>query len=149
MGSTTAAGTTIAIGASAPATQDAAGYAALTLTVIGGVEQIGAVGAVTNKVEFQPLNGPKEKHKGSTDFGSLSPSIAHDNLDAGQILLRTASEPTNNALYPIGVTYPTGEKRYFMGRVFGYPETIGNADSIVMANPTIEANTKIVKVAAT
>ena len=146
--STTAAGTTIAIGAAAPATQDAAGYTALTLIVIGGVEQIGAIGAVTNKVEFQPLNGPKEKHKGSTDFGSLSPSIAHDDLDAGQILLRTASEPTNNTLYPICVTLPTGEKRYSMGRVFGYPETIGNADSIVMANPTIELNTKIVKVAA-
>lgn len=146
--STTAAGTTIAIGAAAPATQDDAGYTALTLIVIGGVEQIGAIGAVTNKVEFQPLNGPKEKHKGSTDFGSLSPSIAHDDLDAGQILLRTASEPTNNALYPICVTLPTGAKRYSMGRVFGYPETIGNADSIVMANPTIELNTKIVKVAA-
>ncbi|EJL34122.1 hypothetical protein [Novosphingobium sp. AP12] len=148
MTSSTAAGTSIAISAAVPATQDAAGYAALTYTDIGGVEQIGAIGATTNKVEFQPLKGAKEKHKGSTDYGSLQPSLAHDEADAGQTLLRTASEPTNNALYAHCVTYPNGAKRYFQARVFGYPENIGNADSIIMVNPTIEINTRIVKVAA-
>lgn len=145
MSSTTAAGTGIEISAAAPATQDAAGYTALTYTEIGGVEQLGAIGATTNKVEFQPLKGPKDKHKGSTDYGSLQPAIAHDPEDAGQTLLRTAAEPDNNALYSFRVTYATGDKRYFQGRVFGYPETTGNADSILMANPTIEITKKIVK----
>lgn len=45
------------------------------------------------------------------------------------------------------VTYPDGAKRYFQGRVFGYPENVGGADSILMANPTIEISTSIVKVA--
>jgi len=108
MGSSTAAGTTIAIGAAAPLTFDAAGYGALTLTEVGGVESIGAIGANTAKTEFQPLKGPKQKHKGSTDYGSLQPAIAHDDGDAGQNLLRTASAPTNNALYSVGVTYPNG-----------------------------------------
>jgi hypothetical protein len=148
MGSSTAAGTTIAIGAAAPATFDAAGYAALVLTEIGGVESIGTIGANTNKVDFQPLKGPKQKHKGSTDYGSLQPSIAHDDGDAGQNLVRTASAPTNNALYSVGVTYPNGEKRFFQVRVFGYPEDVGNADSIIMAKPTMEINSIVVKVAA-
>ena len=148
MASTTAAGTTIAISAATPATQDAAGYAALTFTEISGVEQIGTIGATTNKVEFQPLKGPKEKHKGSTDYGSLQPAIAHDESDAGQILLRTSAEPNNNDLYSFAVTLPNGDKRYFRGRTFGYPENIGNADSVVMANPTIEISTKVITVAA-
>lgn len=143
--STTAAGTTIGISAALPTTEDVTGYFALTFTKIGKVEQIGTIGATTNKVEFQPLDGPKEKHKGSTDYGSLQPSMAYDEDDAGQVLLRTAAEPDNNALYSIEVTYPTGEKRWSQGRAFGFPENVGNADSIVMANPTIELSKKVVK----
>lgn len=145
MPSTTAAGTAIAISAAAPATFDATGYAALTFTEIGGVEQIGVIGATTNKVEFQPLKGAKEKHKGSTDYGSLQPSLAHDDDDAGQTLLRTAAEPDNNTLYSFQVTYPNGKKRWSQGRVFGYPENVGNADSVIMANPTIEFSKKVIK----
>lgn len=146
--SITAAGTALAISAAAPATFDAAGYAALTYTEIGEIEKIGALGATTNKVEFQPLKGPKQKHKGSTDYGSLQPSLAHTDSDAGQTLLRTASAPTNNAKYSFMVTFPDGAKRYFQGRVFGYPETVDGADTIIMANPTVEIDTIVVKVAA-
>lgn len=146
MGSTTAAGSAIAISAATPTTQDATGYAALSFTEIGGVEKIGAIGAVYAKVEFQPLKGPKEKHKGSKDNGSLAPSLAHDSANAGQTLLRTAADSNNN--YSFMVTYADGAKRYFMGRVFGYPENTDGADTILMANPTIEINTEIVKVAA-
>jgi len=146
MTSTTAAGTKLAISAAHPATEDETGYAALTYTEIGQVEQIGAIGATYNKVEFTPLRGPKQKHKGSVDYGSLSPSLAHDDSDAGQTLLRTASE--SDALYSFEVTYPDGAKRYFQGRVFGYPENVQGADTILMANPTVEIDTAVVKVSA-
>ena len=146
--STTAAGTKLAISAGKPETEDAAGYAALTYATIGDIEKIGAIGAVTNKVEFQPLDGPKQKHKGSTDYGGLQPSLAHDDADAGQTLLRTAAEPTNNAKYSFKVTFPDGAIRYFQGRAFGYPETVDGADTIIMANPTVEIDTKVVKVPA-
>lgn len=145
---TTAAGSTLAISAGNPATEDAAGYAALTYTLIGDIEKIGAIGATYAKVEFQPLDGPKQKHKGSRDNGSLQPSLGHDETDAGQTLLRTAADDGTSALYSFEVVYPTGEKRYFQGRVFGYPETVDGADTIVMANPTVEICTDIVKVAA-
>lgn len=148
MGSTTAAGTALAISAASPATQDAAGYAALTWTEIGGPDQLGTVGATFAKVEFQPLKGAKDKHKGSADYGSLQPSMSYDEDDAGQTLLRTAADDETSKLYSFMVTYPTGDKRYFQGRVFGYPENTGNADSVIMANPTIEVCTKVVKVAA-
>lgn len=148
MKTTTAAGSTLAISAAAPATEDAAGYAALAFTEIGNIEKIGGLGATFAKVEFQPLKGPKQKHKGSVDYGSLQPSLAHDLEDAGQTLLRTASDDATSALYSFRVEYPTGEKRYFQGRVFGYPENVDGADSVIMAAPTIEICTKIVKVAA-
>ncbi|UAK25865.1 hypothetical protein [Sphingomonas nostoxanthinifaciens] len=146
MGSTTAAGSAIAISAAAPATFDATGYAALTYTEIGQVEKIGAIGAVYAKVEFQPLKGAKQKFKGSKDNGTLAPSLAHDSTDAGQTLLRTAAD--SNANYSFMVTYADGAKRYFQGRVFGYPETTDGADTVLMANPTVEINTDIVKVPA-
>lgn len=148
MKTTTAAGSTIGICAASPATETQAGYEALDFTDIGQVEKIGAIGAVFAKVEFQPLNGPKQKHKGSRDNGALSPTLAHDDSDAGQSVLRTAADDKTSKLYSFEVIYPTGAKRYFGGRVFGYPENTEGADSIITAAPTIEICTDIVKVAA-
>lgn len=147
MKSKTAAGSALAISAALPATEDAAGYNALVCTEIGGIEKIGAIGSVFAKVEFQPLKGPKQKHKGSVDYGSLNPTLAVDETDAGQTLLRTAADDTT-ALYSFLATYADGSKRFFQGRVFGFPETTDGADSILTAAPTIEICTKIVKVAA-
>ncbi|WP_242137381.1 hypothetical protein [Sphingomonas sp. TREG-RG-20F-R18-01] len=143
------AGAALAITAASPATPDAAGYAALTLVEIGNIEKIGTIGSVYAKIEFQPLKGAKQKLKGSADYGSLQPSVAHDGSDAGQTLLRTAADDETNKLYSFQVTYQNGDKRYFQGRVFGYPETVDGADTILMAAPTVEICTKVVKVAGT
>ena len=148
MGSQTAAGSSLAISASAPVTQDAAGYAALTFTDIGQVEKLGSFGASFAKAEFQPLRGAKQKYKGSADFGAIQPSIAIDSADAGQALLQTASDDETQKLYSFCVTYPDGAKRYFRARVFGSPETADGADSMLMVTPTVEISTKVVKVAA-
>ncbi len=145
MGSTTAAGSAIAISAASPATFDTAGYTALTYTEVSGVEKIGTIGASFAKVEFQPLKGAKQKLKGSADYGSLQPSFAWDETDAGQILLNTAAADETNKFYSFKVTKPDGAIRFFQGRVFGNPENIDGADSVVMGNPTIEICTKIVK----
>lgn len=145
MGSQTAAGTTLAISVSAPATQDLAGFTALTFTTIGQVEKLGAIGATYAKVEFQPLNGAKQKFKGSADYGTLSPSIAIDSTDAGQTLLATAAANETNTLYSFAATYQDGSKRWFQGRVFGMPETTDGADTMLMATPTIEICTKVIK----
>lgn len=147
MASTTAAGTALAISVASPATLDATGYAALTYTEVGNIEKIGAIGATYNKVEFTPLKGPKKKFKGSRDNGSLQPSLAHDDEDAGQTILRAAAANLTD-LYSFKVTYPDGAIRYFRGRVFSDAETVDGADSVIMATPTVEIDTDIVKVAA-
>lgn len=145
MGSTTAAGTALAISAGVPANQLAASYGALAWTEIGQIEKIGAIGATFSKIEFKPLKGPVQKHKGSVDYGSLQPSLAHDSADAGQTLLRTAADNATSTLYAFKVTLADGAIRYFQGRVFGYPENIEGSDSILMATPTIEIDTAVVK----
>ncbi|MBY9062287.1 hypothetical protein K7957_05005 [Sphingomonas yunnanensis] len=148
MASTTAAGTGLAISAGAPAGQTAAAYGALSYTEIGNVESIGGFGAATEVVTFQPLKGPLQKYKGPTNYGSLTPTIALDDADAGQALLAIAAAPTNSALYAIRVTKPDGSLRYFQVRVFGMPETIGAANTMITAAPVLEINTVIVKVSA-
>ncbi len=148
MGSQTAAGSSLALSAMLPSSFDAAGYAALTYVEIGQVEKLGSFGASFAKVEFQGLKGAKQKFKGSADFGALQPSIALDALDAGQILLQTASDDETQKLYSFRVTFPDGSARYFRGRVFGAPETADGADSMLMATPTVEICSKVVKVDA-
>jgi len=148
MGLQTGAGSAIAISVAAPATQDVAGYAALTYTEAGNCEKIGTIGATFAKTEFQPLKGPKQKLKGSADYGSLQPQFALDESDAGQTLFRTAADEETNALYSVRVTYQSGAKRYFQGRVFGWPETVDGADPVMMATPTVEICTKVVRAPA-
>ncbi|MFW2829876.1 hypothetical protein [Sphingomonas sp. ID0503] len=141
--SQTANGATLSVSAALPAAHTEAGFTALTFTEVGEIESIGTIGATTNKVEFQPLKGPKQKMKGSSDFGSLSPSMAYVKADAGQTILE--ANATANVNLAFKVTYQNGDIRYFAGQVFGWPENIGNADSVVMINPTIEINTTIIK----
>lgn len=143
----TAAGTTLAISAALPTTRDAAGFAALAFTEIGGIDKIGTFGSTPGKTTFQPLNGPTQKHKGSVDYGALGPTMAHDEDDAGQALLRTAADD-QLADFSFRVTYPDGSKRYFLGKVFGYQEAVEGADNMLMGSTTVEINTAIVKVPA-
>ena len=145
---TTAAGSALALTATAPATLDEAGYEAGTYTEVGSIDKIGGLGATFAKVEFQPLKGAKQKFKGSVDYGSLAPSMALDPDDAGQVLLTTAANDATQKLYYFKVTLQDGSKRYFGGRVFGMPETIDTADSVNMANPTIEICTPVISVDA-
>ena len=145
MTSQTSAGTKYAISAGLPATDDTTGYDALTWTTVKGVESIPAFGAQVGVNSFQPLDGPLEKHKGTVNYGTLQIPMALDSDDAGQIIVRTAAEPSNNAMYAHKVTYSNGDIRYSSGRVFGAPETVGGATNVLMMTPTIELSTKVIK----
>lgn len=143
--SSTAAGSKLAISAGVPAAQTSTAYEALTYTTVSGIESIGGFGATTEVVTFQPLDGPTEKYKGPTNYGQLSPNMKVDDADAGQALIQTAAAPTFLDLVAFKVTKPDGSLRFFQGRVFGFPETIGAANSIITATPAIEINTAVVK----
>ena len=148
MTSQTAAGSTLAISVAAPATQDAAGFAALTFTNIGQVEKIGTFGASSAEVTFNPLNGVKQTFKGSVDYGKLQPSMALDSSDAGQAILRTSSDDRSQKLYSFKVTLQDGSKFYCQGRTFGMPRNVDGVDSMVMVNPMIAICAQPVEVVA-
>ncbi len=148
MTSMTAAGSTLAISVASPASNDAAGFNALTFTEINNIEKIGTIGTTFTKVEFQPTKGGKLKFKGSPDYGALQPSLALDSADAGQAILQVSADDESQKLYSFKVVYQDGSKRFFQGRTFGMPETVDNANTMIMATPTIEICTKPVKAPA-
>lgn len=61
---------------------------------------------------------------------------------------RSAADDKTQTLYSFKVTRQDGTRRFFRGRVFGLPETIDGADTMVMATPTIEICTELVKAGA-
>jgi hypothetical protein len=131
----TSLGATIKLSASVPATYDAAGYGALSYTKVGSVENIGPIGVSQEIITFTDLEtGILQKFKGTKDGGSPPISIAQDTDDAGQILLAAALASQN--AYSVLLTFPNGDKRYFMAMITGMPVTVGGANDIPMVECT-------------
>lgn len=145
MNPTTAAGSALAVSATLPSNEDAAGFGAVPFVEVGHVEKIGTFGATYQKTEFQPLRGAKLKLKGAAEFGALTPTLALNDNDAGQALLRVASDDATDRLFAFRVSLPDGAQRWFLGKVFGMPETADVADAVITANPVIEICSKPVR----
>lgn len=136
MGVNTSLGTTIKLSASTPATFDAAGYAALSYTKVGSVENIGAIGISQEIVNFTDLEtGILQKFKGTKDGGSPGVTLGNDTDDAGQILLAAALASQN--AYSVLLTMPNGDKRYFQAMITGLPVTPGGASDITKVECTL------------
>jgi hypothetical protein len=100
-------GTIIAISASLPATYDAAGYGATTITytAIEEVESISPHGLTKVILEFTPVGtGVKTKLPGVKDYGNITVTAGFLPSGAGQDIVRTAAEST--AHHSLKITYP-------------------------------------------
>lgn len=109
----TISGATLAISAGIPATYDAAGYADtdIVYTLIGEVENYGNHGVTATITEFTPVDTAEvNKVKGSKNYGTMALTLGYVPGDAGQVLLRAASE--SNSHYSIKLVYPDGEVHY-------------------------------------
>jgi len=109
------AGATIGISATLPATYDVAGYDAssIVFTNIGQVESYGNHGLAAAVTEFTPVEtATVAKVKGSKNYGVMSLTMANVPSDAGQALLKTASESLSNVHYSVEVRYPDSEYHY-------------------------------------
>lgn len=144
-----ALGSSIAISATAPATQDQAGYEAVTYTAIAEVTDIPAFGDTFATITHSPLagDGIVQKFKGSNDPGTIGVAMAVDNSDPGQILLTTALSNRND-LYTFRVTLGNGDDYYFQGRVHSRPVSPGTIDTIVDTTVEISISTRPLLVAA-
>jgi hypothetical protein len=133
----TAAGASIGISASAPATFNVAGYDALTLTNVGEVTDLGEFGREYALVTHNPLaTRATIKRKGSYNEGQISLQLALDADDAGQILLRAASE--SDADHYFGITDQDGTVYFFPAQVMSFKINVGSVDNIVTATVTLE-----------
>lgn len=145
----TSAGTTIGISAGLPATNDQAGYEALTFTTVGEVTDAGEFGREYNLVTHNPLaTRATVKRKGSYNDGAMNLTLGRDVSDAGQTLLQTASDSDDN--HAIEVTLQDGAKFYFQAQVMSYRTNIGSVDQITGASTVLEIDSEqgIIEVAA-
>lgn len=138
------------LSAASPATQDAAGYAALSYTEAAELTNIPAFGASVAVIESNPLKtGVTEKFKGFKNYGSVGFDFDLDDADAGQqLLIAGADGAEDTTLFSHKLEYPNGEVRYFQGQVFSFTENPGGTNSMITANSTVEISTPIIRVAA-
>lgn len=133
----TASGVTLGLSLAAPASHTEVGFDALTIIPIGEITNVGEFGKEWALVTHSPLatRGTK-KGKGSFNNGTLSPSLALDPGDAGQIAMETAKESDDNAYFSI--TLQDGTIFYLAGLVMSFKPNIGGVDDVVTASTTIE-----------
>jgi hypothetical protein len=134
----TAAGTTIALSASQPATYNEAGYEALTFTPLGKVTDLGEIPSrVYELVELYFIaSRGKAKSKGGYDLGSQTVVYAVDGEDAGQIMVDAASESDN--AYSVKISHPVEGDIYAQALVMGGPISYGDVNTASTRSITLE-----------
>jgi len=133
----TSAGTTLKVSAASPATFDAAGYAALTLTAVGEVTDLGEFGREYSLVAHNPVGSRATvKKKGSYNSGTMTLSLGLDTDDAGQVLLKAAA--LSDANYSFCVTTQNGDKYFFQAQVMSFKVGVGSVDQITTATVALE-----------
>lgn len=104
----TMSGAVMSISATLPATYDAAGYAALTYTAVGEIENFGEHGVTVNVSTFTPVaTATTTKLKGAKNYGTMSLVLGYLPSDAGQDIIEAAAESTNR--YSAKIAYPAGQ----------------------------------------
>lgn len=150
MGVMTSTGIVISVVAGTPATQDKAGYEALTFVPVGEVTTVPEFGPNVQVVTHEPLaTGITEKFKGFINYGSLALAAALDTEDAGQVVMSAAvTGATKFNRHSFKLQYQDGAVRYWQGKVFSYTENPGGANSIVGCTMQLEIETPVLSVAA-
>jgi hypothetical protein len=140
----TSAGSTLACSAVYPATQDQAGYSALTYINIGEITNMGDVGKTFTVVNHSPLGTRQQvKKKGSFNNGSMALKIGRDSSDAGQAALKTGLQ--SDLYYSFKLTYQDGTINYFQALITDFKTSVGTVDQITEVSCTLELQTEIVE----
>ena len=142
-------GTVVSVSTTAPATYDAAGFAALTWATCGELAELPSFGAEAALATHTPLaTGIVAKRRGSLNYGSVALTMAVSDADAGQTVLQDSAEAAagTDAQVSVKVVLVNGEIQYFTAQVMSYKVNVGNADAITMAEVTLEIDNSIIKV---
>jgi hypothetical protein len=122
-------GSTLSISAGVPATFDAAGFGALSYTVIKELTDIGMIGGDTSIINHNPVNeNTTYKLKGSRDPGQLAIKGAYAPTDPGQILVKAAD--ASNAFYALKMVLQNGTIFYTQALITGFKVGVGGQSQI-------------------
>jgi hypothetical protein len=141
-------GFTLAVSVGAPATYDAAGFAAKVWTVIGDVETIPDFGGTAQVPEFTPLaTGIVDKAKGSINYGDFTAPLRRQLADAGQDLLQEGFDGANrNTVHSVRISHPTSGTLYFTAYISSFTYNIADANAWTRNAVTFAINAKPVSV---
>ena len=133
-----------------PATQDPAGFAALTYTKVGVLLTFPVVGGTADITSSDPLEtGQRCKSQGVIDWGQLPLESLYVEGDAGLEIMHQGLNGTfkgQDMAYK--GTYPNGAIRYYRGFVSASTETVGSASDNIMSGVQVEINYEPIRVAA-
>ncbi|MCP5006165.1 MAG: hypothetical protein GY941_19825 [Planctomycetes bacterium] len=140
-------GSCISVSATAPATDDAAGYAALTWVDSNEATQIGDVGPENEVITFNTVcNGVVNKRMGATNFGQQTIELAFDFDNAAQVIIAAAS--ISKAKIYIRETLSSGDIIYYGGYVASYKTQVGSSSDFLRAAISFEVDGAPVEVIA-
>lgn len=127
----TVARTKLYVCATEPATNDVAGFAALTWVEVGELTDIGSVkGRTYNTSTHAPVGSAQQiQKKGSYTLPNAEFVCAWDENDAGQIIIETESK-TNNII-SFKLEKQGADLRYFTAQVMSFVENFGTVDDTV------------------
>ncbi len=146
-------GDTLSVCATLPATEDQAGYEALTFTDVGEVTNIPEIGRVYDLITHNPVGERKTfKFKGNYNDGTMTLAMGRATDDAGQAIMKTAVD--SDLPISFSITYnddPGGSGssptiQYFQGLVMSYPTETGDGNQILAANTQIEISGDILEI---
>lgn len=142
-------GSILKLSAALPATENQAGYEALTWTEVGAVDSIGNYGNTFQTTEFTPIKtGIVQTLVGSQKNGTIAVTMADLPDDAGQIICNTAvNGATKRQLHSIQVVDEHGYTDYMQGFISKFEKQLGDANKVNMRALDITINTSIVTVA--
>lgn len=134
----TLAGTKVSIGTSAAV--DFTGnnaailedFAGDTYVLISETETISDFGDTATDVAFTGLGDARTRHlKGSTDGGMAQITCGDQPTNAGQIAVKAAAAPTNQAEYNVKFEWKNGDVSYIRGPVMGWQRINGTGPNNV------------------
>lgn len=136
----TSAGSKLRVSAGTPATFNVSGYSALTFATIGEITDLGEFGREFALVTHNPIGTRgTQKFKGSFNEGTMTLSLGLDEKDAGQVLMKIASN--SDAPFAFELETQSGDTYYFQAMVMSWKVGVGSVDSITTATTTLELTT--------
>ena len=143
----TTSGTQIFISNALPASQDQAGYEALTWVEIGEVMDIAEFGRTYEEITTNYLNQRRvKKHKGNYDEGSPAISTTNNRSDLGQAACKVALASDENSAFKI--QHQSLDLDYFEAKVNSFTSEVGAANKTWNASIQLSIDSDIVPVNA-